>query len=239
MNRAIASAAFDPEVPGHSNSSWNSLLSGVPEWEPAPGPLIVVSPHPDDEVLGAGGLIHDWTARGQPVTVVSVTDGEAAHPIRRNLGSLRRIELGAALRKLSALHVSVLRLAIPDGRVCQFQNRLRNAISSLLSHDATLVAPYEHDGHCDHDAVGRVCCGLAHDTAVPLVRYPIWRWHHGDRAPLRKARWAKFPLSAEARRAKARAVRCFESQLAPEHSAPIIPAHVLTYFERSFEAFLL
>ncbi len=211
MIQVIASGAFDPPLLGH----------------------------PGDEVLGAGGLIHDWAVRGQPVTVVSVTDGEAADPGRRNLGSLRRVELGAALRKLSALHIAVLRLAIPDGRVCQFQNRLRNAVSSLLTRDTTMVAPYEQDGHCDHDAVGRACCDLAHCTAVPVVRYPIWRWHHGARAPLRSARWAKFPLSAQARRAKARAVRCFESQLAPEHSAPIIPAHALTCFERAFEAFLL
>ncbi len=56
---------------------------------------------------------------------------------------------------------------------------------------------------------------------------------------LADARWGKFPLSLEARRAKARAVQCFASQLQPPHAAPVVPAHVLSHFDRPYEAFLL
>jgi hypothetical protein len=46
-------------------------------------------------------------------------------------------------------------------------------------------------------------------------------------------------LSFEARRAKARAVQCFVSQLQPPQANPIVPRHVLPYFERPYETFLL
>jgi Transketolase, thiamine diphosphate binding domain len=46
-------------------------------------------------------------------------------------------------------------------------------------------------------------------------------------------------LPLEARRAEGRAVECFASQLVPTHGAPIVPSHVLHYFERPFEAFIL
>ena len=70
--------AFDPADSGTPEEEWRQLLQGAQEWAPSQGPLIVVAPHPDDEVFGPGGLIRCWAAAGQSVTVVSVTDGEAA-----------------------------------------------------------------------------------------------------------------------------------------------------------------
>jgi hypothetical protein len=44
-----------------------------------------VTPHPDDEILGAGGLIRACAMAGRKVTVLSVTDGEAADPTQSDL----------------------------------------------------------------------------------------------------------------------------------------------------------
>jgi hypothetical protein len=52
-------------------------------------------------------------------------------------------------------------------------------------------------------------------------------------------RWGRFVLSLEARRAKARAVQCFASQLHPPRAPPAVPQHVLSHFERQYEAFIL
>ena len=41
--------------------------------------VVVVAPHPDDEVLAAGGLMRWMACRGREVLVVGVTDGEASH----------------------------------------------------------------------------------------------------------------------------------------------------------------
>jgi len=41
--------------------------------------VVVVSPHPDDEVLACGGLLALHARRGGEVMVVAVTDGEASH----------------------------------------------------------------------------------------------------------------------------------------------------------------
>ncbi|MDP9064375.1 MAG: PIG-L family deacetylase [Pseudomonadota bacterium] len=233
------SAGFDPADTGIPEEHWERLLAREGEWIPAPAPLIVVSPHPDDEVLGAGGLIHTWASEGRPVTIISVTDGEAAFPTWRGLDRIRRGELQAALRKLCLTHVSVIRIGLPDGRVGEHSRRLRNALLGIVEAPATLIAPYEHDGHPDHDTVGAVCCALARTEGVDVARYPIWSWHHGAPTTFAGARWGKFPLSPRARRAKARAVQCFASQLQPPRNKPIVPPHVLPYFQRAFEAFLL
>jgi LmbE family N-acetylglucosaminyl deacetylase len=240
MQQAIrATEPFDPAAAGTDEEVWLQALSSCREWTPQHGALVVVSPHPDDEVLAAGGLIHSWASAGRPVTVVSVTDGEAAFPAWQRLDLVRREELRGALRKLSLTHVSLIRVGLPDGKVAQYRNRLRNALLALIDPTITLIAPYERDGHPDHDAIGDVCCGLARSHGIDIARYPVWTWHHSEPASLEEARWVKYPLSLEARRAKARAIQCFASQLQPASAAPVVPRHVLTHFERSFEAFLI
>ncbi len=224
---------------GTPEGLWQAALARAADWSPAPGRLLVVSPHPDDEVLGAGGLIHSWAARGGSVTVVSVTDGEAAYAGWPGLDLIRREELVSALRKLAPLHVSLLRIGLPDGAVRHHANRLRNALLALLEPSVTLIAPYEADGHPDHDTVGDVCCGLARAHDIAIARYPVWTWHHTDPPSMPELNWRRFALSRDAQRAKARAIECFASQLRPPHGAPIVPRHVLTYFERSYEAFIL
>jgi LmbE family N-acetylglucosaminyl deacetylase len=236
---AGAPPAFDPAAAGTSESEWARVLRHSQAWSPADGRLVVVSPHPDDEVLGAGGLMHSRSSRGLPVTVVSVTDGEAAYANAGALGAVRQVELRAALRKLSPSHIEVLRLGLPDGRVAEQRNKLRNALAALLTCADQIVAPYEEDGHPDHETVGSVCREVAKALGSGLVRYPIWRWHHGDVDGLKNAQWGSFALSPQARRAKQQAVQCFESQLRTPVGSPILPQQVLDYFARPYEAFLL
>jgi LmbE family N-acetylglucosaminyl deacetylase len=230
---------FSPADIGTPESQWHSMLRYSEEWSPRPGPLVVVAPHPDDEVLGAGGLVSSWAMAGQAVTVVSVTDGEAADAGRRDLDRVRRAELRNALRTLSLLHVTVRRLAIPDGKVDAYKNRLRSAVQECAKDHATIVAPFERDGHPDHEAVGQVCLDVAETDGVPIVRYPVWAWHHAKPASVQALRWGLFRLSTAAQRAKTRALQCFESQLRPPRGGPIVPKHVLAHFERAYEAFVL
>jgi LmbE family N-acetylglucosaminyl deacetylase len=233
------SNSFEPASSGTSERLWAQHLFRRSDWSPAEGPLLVVAPHPDDEIMGAGGLIHTWAGMGRSVTVLSVTDGEASIPERPNLDLIRREELKEALRKLSATHVSVVRLGIPDGHVADFQNKLRNAILLLIEPAMTMIAPYERDGHPDHDVVGSICCEIARTRGIPLARYPIWSWQRADPNEFREVSWGKFPLDSEARRAKTHALQCFTSQLEADAHNPTIPQHALNYFQRSYEAFVL
>ena len=238
MNTA-ATLLPDPSIQGTDESSWQSMLDGVPLWAPADGPLLIVSPHPDNEVLGAGGLIYMWRQSGRKVIILSLTDGEAAYPQWKRLGRIRREELRDALQVLSESPPLVVRLGIPDGNVAEHAGKVRGAIMSLLTSSTTLIAPYEHDGHPDHDAAGRICFDMARAHGLAIARYPIWTWHHADPLSLNSRTWGRFPLSERAQAAKADAVRCFPSQLSPYKRAPIVPEHIVRYFARPYETFFL
>lgn len=230
--------SFNPADRGTSEDTWQRFFGDAPTWRPSTRDIVVLAPHPDDEILGCGGLMSHCAAGAQDVVIVSVTDGEAAYEAD-SLGSVRCNELLRALRELSPGKIAIERLHIPDGSVAREADRLESAISRRLSNSCTLIAPFEHDGHPDHDAVGRMAIQIGLRRGVTVARYPIWAWHHSEPREFRGYRWGIFPLSASAQDAKRRALQCFESQLRPRLAVPILPPHVLAHFERGYEAFLL
>jgi LmbE family N-acetylglucosaminyl deacetylase len=95
--------------------------------------LLVIAPHPDDEVLGAGGLMQRVRAAGGTVHVVYLTDGdgfpegvraedhiESPRPADyRGYGRQRRREARAALAALQLGSYTHTFLSFPDGGLCQ------------------------------------------------------------------------------------------------------------------------
>src|SRR5450830_2122469 len=65
--------------------------------------VLVLAPHPDDEVFGCGGALADLLERGARVDVVLVTDGAAGarnEEERGRIASVRREESRCALKAL-------------------------------------------------------------------------------------------------------------------------------------------
>lgn len=239
MSGAIASRAFDTSNPGMPESQWSDWTSQAPEWIPPTGELIVVAPHPDDETLGAGGLIFTCSRRDMKVTVICITDGEAACPEIPALAAVRRGELVSAMHELGLAQSDIRCLGMPDGKLADREADLAKLLADCIPAGAIVVAPFESDGHADHEAAARACRSAARAKQLSLVRYPIWAWHRGSPELLMERRAVRFTLDASARRAKGRAVSQFRSQTGERPGGPIVPAHVLHYFNRPYELFLL
>ena len=68
-------------TPEQAWQSWHELAGRPKLRMPAPpATAVVIAPHPDDEVLGVGGLLTLLARTGTAVHIVAVTDGEASHP---------------------------------------------------------------------------------------------------------------------------------------------------------------
>jgi LmbE family N-acetylglucosaminyl deacetylase len=233
-----AKSARDMLIPGTPESFWTSLEA--PVWSPPALPLVIVAPHPVDETLGVGGLIHTWaTVHGLPVTIVSVTDGEAARPDVAGLATVRRRELEAARQELAPEGIDIVSLGLPDGRVCEHTNELRAAIEQVLAGEATIVAPFEQDGQPDYNATSEAAREVSQRHGMLLAQYPIWAWYQMTPVIFNERRLGRFMLSPAARRAKQNAIHRFESQLRDRPDGAIVPAHVLEYFARPYEMFVL
>lgn len=222
-----------------SPGAWSTRLSRLDEVTDPGGPVVVVSAHPDDEVLAVGGWLADQV--GRELRFVVATDGEASHPGSPTtppgvLRIRRRQELADALAVLGHPAADVTHLALRDGSLPDDGADLAARLTPLLAEAAVVLAPYEHDGHADHDVVGRVVRAVAPADAV-VWRFPIWRWEWTRPTD---DEWldagATLPVSELGRARKARAIREFTTQVAPlsDHpaDAAVVPAslidHVLT-----------
>ncbi|MCD4527443.1 PIG-L deacetylase family protein [Nocardioides sp. cx-173] len=211
--------------------------------------LVVVSAHPDDESLGAGGLIATAYARGIPVYVVLLTAGEASQsspsPVhtRHALATMRLAEMENALARLAPDSPLVF-LGAPDGGVAASEVQVTASLTELLGDaSATLVAaPWRRDGHPDHDAAGRAAAAAAAASGATLVEYPVQFWSQGLPAAAPWDEMVRLTLTPEARDAKAAAIQCHASQVGRlPHRAergPTLTGRVLAHFAGGHEHFV-
>lgn len=216
---------------------------------PGGGRFVLVAPHPDDEVLGAGGLLQVLAAAGRDVLLVAVTDGTASHPgsllwPARRLAEARPAETLAALRMLGVPDLPIERLGLPDGSVTQHEATLRDRLAALLRPGDTVCATWRLDGHPDHEATGRAAIAAARACGATPVEMPVWGWHWAapddPRLPWTRAvRIALAPAQVAAKRA---ALACFTSQVTPDPSTgkpPIVPSFASARLLNDFEVFFL
>jgi LmbE family N-acetylglucosaminyl deacetylase len=218
-----------------------------------PAAVVVVAPHPDDEILGVGGLISMLARAGARIHIIAVTNGEASHPGSptlscTDLAALRIAESAAALHALHVGKASVERLGLPDGGVRDVERRwatvtaaVMRAISRLESRGPVwCLAPWPRDGHPDHDAAGQAAV-IAATGVARMLTYPVWMWHWATPGEL-QVPWSfarRVVLPTEVYDAKQDAVRCFQTQIAALSShpadAPILPPQVLRRLTRTTE----
>jgi len=219
-------------------------LAGI---APAGARVVVVAPHPDDEILACAGLLQLVAARGDAALVVAVTNGEASHPGSSawppaQLARQRAHETALALDCLG-VEAQVVRLGILDGGVRAAEDDLAQRLAALVAPGDLVVTTWRYDGHPDHEATARAAATACRRRGARLLQAPVWGWHWsapGDGAiPLRHARKLALPAAAVER--KRAALACFISQTTADAStgaAPILPAFAMERLLHPFELYL-
>jgi LmbE family N-acetylglucosaminyl deacetylase len=229
------------DAPGTDELTWRAWpelarlpVADVTGWTSA----VIVAAHPDDEVLGAGGLLSLLAAGGARLRLIAVTDGEASHPGIAEPAALaeRRVaETTAALRLLGAGRADVVRLRLPDTGLAAREDEIAFLLQHLVPGFDVCLAPWEKDAHADHEAAGRA----ARRASPQTIFYPVWTWHwavSGDpRVPWRDALSVPLPPAVAAR--KRAAINCFASQLEPRaaQTGPVLSAATIAHFTRDRE----
>jgi LmbE family N-acetylglucosaminyl deacetylase len=223
------------------------VLSLVPPGSRA----VIIAPHPDDEVLGCGGLLQLLAAAGRPLQLISVTDGSASHPgserwpVER-LSVIRPQESAEALRRLGLpMHrLKWLRGGFTDTQVVAQEQQLRIFIESHLRPNDVVFTTWREDGHCDHEAVGRASAEAARQVGATCHELPVWTWHWATPedafVPWQRARKILLTPAQVAR--KRHAVHAFASQLegdAQAGLAPVLAPYVIERLLQPFEVVFL
>ena len=131
-------------------------IPSLPGALPAAERVLVLAPHPDDEVFGCGGVLALYAARGVHVKVVVVSDGAAQVTAqeREFHFAQRAAESRAALACLGVTDVEFW--GLPDrslGVTESLRERITRAIEQ--AQPEVVLAPSLWEVHPDHVVVGR------------------------------------------------------------------------------------
>lgn len=132
--------------------------------------LLVLAPHPDDEVLGCGGLLALHAAAGRAVSVAVATDGTGAANAGDELEGYRARRERETIDGLAELGVSEPRfLRLPDRGLARETATLQAMLREILEavRPDLVAAPSPVEMHPDHVALAAALLGLIRSDALP------------------------------------------------------------------------
>ena len=244
------------EGDGTSQDAWKNWLGlqDMPRFDIAKSfashqRVCIFAPHPDDEVLGCGGLLQQLAANGNLILLIHVTNGTQSHPnshvySQEKLNIIRPQESVKALEVLSVAHqVMTIALDLTDGNVFAQQDQFHQKLSTIIQPNDILITPFMHDGHPDHEATGQVVVSFAKQHHLACYQVLIWAWHWAKpadgRIPWHCAK--RVDLTTEQLQRKIKAIACFESQITADDSTgnpPILSAQTIARISQPWEVYL-
>jgi N-acetylglucosamine malate deacetylase 1 len=156
-------------------SAWEPRLLRAPVGKR----LLAISPHPDDESIGAGGLLLAHRDCSE-IHLLCLSDGagggslgtpDAAPDALVKARSLEFKEASKMLGAASALHLDIL--TADDEPFTQMQiDRLRSVVQEIRP-DVVLL-PWFLDGHIDHRRTNILFARACGDLEMTVLGYEIW-----------------------------------------------------------------
>lgn len=232
---------------------WNSApqLAQIPAIHPnslvTPGArVVIVAPHPGDEVLACGGLLQRLGQLEHPLQLLSITDGSASHPGSHvwpasRLSVVRPQESVEALRRLGMpLHsLKWIRGGFSDTALAAREQAMSQFIARYLQPGDVVFTTWRNDGTADHDAVGRASAKACSLAGAQLYEMPVWAWHwparEGVLIPWQRARKVRLDTWTVAR--KLHAAHAYASQLAGDPAIGLAPMMAQELLERMREPY--
>ncbi len=115
--------------------------------------ILIVAPHPDDEVLGCGGIIKKFSERGDEVFVLISTRGAPKFYSDEKIENVRKEAINAH-KILGVIETRFLEFHAPELDITS-NSSLANEISKVIKEFqiSDLFLPHRGDIHHDHKAV--------------------------------------------------------------------------------------
>lgn len=187
--------------------------------------ILVVSPHPDDETLGAAGYMERAVAAHATVHIVLATDGN-----KHGLKDIRHQEIINATTKLGLSANAITFLDFPDGALSNqkdFIKRLQAEVDTFQPN--IIMGTHPEDIHPDHAAVGKAIEEIGQGSNHTLTAYyflihyhryprPIGYRPKGYEVPAGRlvdgsSQWQNLPITDREEQTKQAAIQEYHSQI--------------------------
>lgn len=187
--------------------------------------VLIISPHPDDEVFGCGGLMQSLVQGGKQVEVLIMSKGEAVHrPCcpneENNIVQARAGLTYAANGVLGIAPEYIHRLDFPDGHFSSVKDDddVVIALAALVREIAPteVFIPHPYENSPDHVAATRIAEQVLRNHIGKVYYYCVWTWYH---MPIYKILLLKYRnarlLRVANREAKNKAIDIYINNSAP------------------------
>lgn len=133
--------------------------------------ILVVSPHPDDETLGAGGTLLKMKKLGHQIFWLNITDMDENDGwyIKEASHRQRQIEKVKGFYEFSGFY----NLSLPPTKLMQMDEGMMIAKIRTVLNEVTpewLILPGQYDAHSDHRVVYNCCMACAKAFRAPYIR---------------------------------------------------------------------
>lgn len=141
--------------------------------------VLVIAPHPDDEVIGCGGTLCKHSAKGDRVVAAFLTSGELGlkHLAREQAWQIREAEArkAAKILKLGALEF----LHLPDWTSNERVREGARLLHPILKRETPrlIYLPHPREWHPDHQAALPILRTALRGAGMPqpeLRGYEVW-----------------------------------------------------------------
>lgn len=213
-------------------------------------PIIVFSPHPDDETLGCGGTIAKMIKSGREVYIVFMTDGRNSHkyvlgihdnPSPEELALIRKREAFNAAKVLGVNESKLIFLDFEDGSLKRNISNIKREVKKILiainPSDVYIPLNDAHEDHIITNLVVRLC--IKELKINPKIwEYPIYMDFKEGGKGMRSIFISDIHDVIELKRG---AINTYKSQidtLFPSQNKPILPQNFLQRFYDPKEIFI-
>jgi N-acetylglucosamine malate deacetylase 1 len=144
--------------------------------------VLVLCPHPDDEIIGCGGTLAKLVAQGTRVTILHATDGSEAASLWHATGEQRRTVRLDEARRVGELmgFTSLLFWKEDNAAFVEREERVRDLVELLgRLRPALIFTPFIIDIHPDHRVLSRLLASAIRVGGPALegslvLSYQVW-----------------------------------------------------------------
>ena len=162
-----------------------------------PEHLVVLAPHPDDEVFGCGQLMANMREAGKKVSIVYLTCGEGSH---RNCCETEEKEIAQARTNLAEKACEIsncdgeqIWAGIIDGDINseRDEKRIEEIVREIHNRDKVdaIAAPHRFEGWKDHENTYLIGKNVAQTMRLPFYEYCVWFWFSMPYSKMLKCKW--------------------------------------------------
>lgn len=184
------------------------------------GNVLIVAPHPDDEVIGCGGLISRLVSQGNIPYIIIMTGGEGSH---RGCCSISGEEIRTARRMLTRNALAILEipqdhiheLDFPDGGIDAKHGQIKELKKIIRDiSPKSVFVPHWGEGWHDHVSTAEIVKSILPKT-TGVYEYCVWMWYYNVWCGLDWKNAYKLALKPEEHSKKLKALDTYVKPMAP------------------------